>query len=101
MPAAPTPPPTQLANVNALIADASLTCTCDMPLKDLLDLNDEGRPAVLAGLKKVGVDKLGDRQKLAGAVAKAVREGRFELAAKAGYVAPPKSGFVPASKAVA
>ena len=96
MPAAPAPAPSQLADVVALIADACLTCTCEMTLKDLIDLNAEGRPAVLSGLKKAGVERLGDRQKLAGALAKAAREGRFDDAAKAGFGG---AGSEPAPKA--
>ena len=46
------------------------------PLEPLaLILLKSGRPALLSKLKEIGVDRLGDRQSLAGALARAVREG--------------------------
>ena len=44
-------------------------------LVQLMDKLKEGRPAVLSLLKELGVDKLGERQKLANALAKAERVG--------------------------
>ena len=36
-----------------------------------------GRPALLAHLKRLGVDKLGDRQAVAGVISRATKAGRL------------------------
>lgn len=56
------------------LADASITLAC--PLSQLSDAFGEGRPAVLNTLKANGVDRLPDRQKIATALAKALKAGR-------------------------
>lgn len=73
----PPPPPSQIKDLTSLLADASISCaTGDLTLQKLVDINNEGRPAMLNALKAAGLS-LGDRQKLCGAVAKAARENRF------------------------
>jgi hypothetical protein len=70
---------------SGLLAEAGLSgepITLDCSLAVLAAANVEGRTAVLSALKAHGVAKLGDRQKLAGAISKAIRAGRELVDAK-------------------
>ena len=65
----------------------------NVTLRELMLTLKSGRPALLARLKELGVEKLGERQKVANALAKAERMGQLrpycdEKAAIAAHIAP-------------
>ena len=78
-PTAPTSPPTlgelaTWARLSHLVTTASVDAT--EPLEALAALLQTGRPALLARIKALGVQKLSERQALANELTRALREGR-------------------------
>jgi hypothetical protein len=65
--------------LDAAVGDVSCFSAGKPPLRELVDILTQSRVALLARLKKAGVERLGERQAICNALSKAIREGRVVL----------------------